>query len=50
MIIVVKNTCEQSQFDNLVEWVKDLGLDVHVSRGERSTVLGLVGDTAYYGI
>ena len=46
MIIVVKNTCEQSQFDNLVEWVKDLGLDVHVSRGERSTVLGLVGDTA----
>jgi 3-deoxy-7-phosphoheptulonate synthase len=45
MIIVVKNNCEQTQFDNLVEWVKDLGLDVHVSRGERSTVLGLVGDT-----
>ena len=46
MIIVVKNSCEQSQFDNLVEWVKDLGLDVHVSRGENSTVLGLVGDTS----
>ena len=45
MIIVVKNACEQTQFDNLVEWVKDLGLDVHVSRGEHSTVLGLVGDT-----
>lgn len=46
MIIVVKNSCEQTQFNNLVEWVKDLGLDVHVSRGEHSTVLGLVGDTA----
>lgn len=45
MIIVVKNTCEKTQFDSLLEWVKDLGLDVHVSRGERSTVLGLVGDT-----
>ncbi len=46
MIIVVKNSCEQQQFDNLVEWIKDLGLDVHVSRGELSTVLGLVGDTS----
>ena len=46
MIIVVKNTCEPPQFDNLVGWVKGLGLDVHVSRGEQSTVLGLVGDTS----
>ena len=45
MIIVVKNSCEQQQFDNLVDWIKDLGLDVHVSRGTHSTVLGLVGDT-----
>ena len=46
MIIVVKNSCEKSQFDNLVDWIKDLGLDIHVSRGEHSTVLGLVGDTS----
>ena len=46
MIIVVKNACEQSQFDNLIDWIKELGLDVHVSRGESSTVLGLVGDTS----
>ena len=46
MIIVVKNSCEKSQYDNLVDWIKDLGLDVHVSRGENSTVLGLVGDTS----
>ena len=46
MIIVVKNSCEKQQFDNLVDWIKELGLDVHVSRGETSTVLGLVGDTS----
>ncbi len=46
MIIVVKNSCEKQQFDNLIDWVKELGLDVHVSRGEHSTVLGLVGDTS----
>ena len=46
MIIVVKNNCEKSQYDNLVDWIKDLGLDVHVSVGHHSTVLGLVGDTS----
>ena len=46
MIIVVKNSCEHSQFENLMEWIKDLGLDVHVSRGVHTTILGLVGDTS----
>jgi len=46
MIIVVKNNCEEKQFNNLVDWIKGLELDVHVSRGENSTVLGLVGDTS----
>lgn len=45
MIIVVKNDCEKSQLDNLVDWIKELGLDVHTSRGHHATVLGLVGDT-----
>ncbi len=46
MIIVVKNNCEKSQFNNLVEWIKELGLEVHESRGLEATVLGLVGDTS----
>ncbi len=46
MIIVVKNDCEKSQYNNLVSWIKELGLDVHESRGHQSTVLGLVGDTS----
>ena len=46
MIIVVKDSCEEKQYENLIEWIKDLGLDVHVSRGANSLVLGLVGDTS----
>ncbi len=46
MIIVVKNSCEEKQFNNLVEWIKGLDLGVHISKGEHSTVLGLVGDTS----
>ena len=46
MIIVVKNSCDKQQFNNLIDWVKELGLDVHVSCGAQSTVLGLVGDTS----
>ncbi len=45
MIIVVKNSCEEKQLDNLIDWIKSLNLGVHVSKGEHSTVLGLVGDT-----
>ena len=46
MIIIIKNNSEKSQVDNLVNWVKNLGLDVHDSVGERTTILGLVGDTS----
>ncbi|MBO7345642.1 MAG: 3-deoxy-7-phosphoheptulonate synthase [Clostridia bacterium] len=46
MIIVVKNSCDEKQYNNLVEWIKGLGLEIHESRGTHSTVLGLVGDTS----
>ena len=46
MIIVVKNNCEKKQFDNLVKWVKQQGVETDVSVGSNSTVLGLIGDTS----
>lgn len=45
MIVVIKKNQEQKQIDNLINWIKGLGLNVHLSEGENSTVLGLVGDT-----
>ncbi len=46
MIVVIKKNQNQKQVDNLTNWIKDLGLDVHISRGENSTIIGLVGDTS----
>ncbi|MBQ2714164.1 MAG: 3-deoxy-7-phosphoheptulonate synthase [Clostridia bacterium] len=45
MIVVVKKEHEEKQLENLIDWIKGLGLEVHESRGENSIILGLIGDT-----
>lgn len=46
MIVTLSNNCNQKQLENLTNWIKALGLDIHISRGEKTTVIGLVGDTS----
>ncbi len=46
MIVVLKAGVEPEKQERLVDWLKESGVDVHVSVGEYQTVLGLVGDTA----
>ncbi|MBE6667831.1 MAG: 3-deoxy-7-phosphoheptulonate synthase [Ruminococcaceae bacterium] len=46
MIAVLKNGTTDAQIENLSNWLKEQGLDVHISRGTVHTVVGLVGDTA----
>ena len=46
MIITLKNQNDLKQRESLVEWIKSLGLDVHISTGVESTILGLIGDTS----
>lgn len=46
MIVTVKQDSNPQQVKRLTSWIKSLGLDVHVSEGEKSTVIGLVGDTS----
>ena len=45
MIVVLKNGVSKARQDQLIEWFKSMDLGVHVSVGESSTVLGLIGDT-----
>ncbi len=45
MIAVLKNTATEEQINGIIDWIKSVGLDVHVSRGHFQTVLGLIGDT-----
>ncbi len=46
MIAVLKQGTDEKQMENLIAWFKGQGLDVHVSKGEFNTILGLIGDTA----
>ncbi len=46
MIIIVKKEHTDKELERLVSWVKDQGLSVDLSKGDNSTILGLIGDTS----
>ena len=46
MIVVLKYNPDEIQIDNLVSWLKSMGLDIHFSKGQSATIMGLIGDTA----
>jgi 3-deoxy-7-phosphoheptulonate synthase len=50
LILVIKKNSEKRQLDNLISWIKKLGLKINLSTGENSTVLGIVGDTSLVDI
>ena len=45
MIIVIKKGSPEQQLNTLISWVESQGLKTHISRGEFSTIVGLIGDT-----
>ena len=46
MIAILKHGTTQQQMDQLIGWLKRMELDVHISQGRETTVLGLIGDTS----
>ncbi len=46
MVVLLKEHHNQEQLENLIHWLKSLGIDVHVSAGMQQTLLGLIGDTS----
>lgn len=46
MIAVLKHGTTPAQVEHLVDWLKRMNLDVHISQGMEVTVLGLIGDTS----
>ena len=46
MIAVLKPGTTPQQREHLIQWLKSMSLDVHVSEGKEMTVLGLIGDTS----
>lgn len=46
MIAIIKQGVNDNQIENLVNWLQQQNLSVHLSKGEYTTILGLVGDTS----
>ena len=46
MIAVLKPGASPERTQNLIHWLEEQNLGVHVSKGEYQTVLGLIGNTA----
>ena len=46
MIAILKRGTTPAQTQHLVDWLKQMNLDVHISEGKEVTVLGLIGDTS----
>ncbi len=44
MIIILKKTASEKQIDHIIEKVKDLGLDVDISKGKEKTIIGVIGE------
>lgn len=45
MILLLKQNTNKQQIDNLIKWLKEQGLETHLSEGQFQTILGLIGDT-----
>ncbi len=44
MIIVMNKSATQDQIDNVLDRIKDKGLEASVSKGIEKTVIGAIGD------
>ena len=46
MIAILKHDTTPEQTQHLIDWLRRMNLDVHMSEGQEVTVLGLIGDTS----
>ena len=46
MIDFIRQGVNEKQIDSLITWLESQNLSVHLSKGEFTTILGLVGDTS----
>lgn len=50
MVVILKNNANQKQLENLIMWLKSMEIDIHISKGKNTTILGLIGDTSVVDI
>lgn len=46
MVIILKSNPDEKQLENLISWLRSMDLDIHMSQGASTTIIGLIGDTS----
>ena len=46
MIVILKQNAEQNEVNALLKQLEEMGFDHHYSKGENSTIVGIIGDTS----
>lgn len=46
MILVLKENYSKEEYNKLTSQLRDMGLELHESRGSHTTIIGLIGDTS----
>ena len=46
MIIIIKQGANQERVQDLIHWIESQNLITHVSKGEFTTIIGVIGDTS----
>ena len=47
MVIIVKQNTKEERIRELIQWIESQNLRTHISTGDFSTVIGVIGDTQY---
>ena len=50
MIIVMKPNASQDNIGLVLKYIEEKGLQTHLSKGEETTIIGVVGDKTKLGI
>ena len=46
MIVIVNSQAKEDKFNELLHWIEGQNLRTHISRGDFTTIVGLIGDTS----
>ncbi len=46
MILILKENYDKKQMENLANWLKERNIEIHLSEGIHTTIMGLIGDTS----
>lgn len=50
MILLLKEKSDAAKLEKLIDWLKKQELEVHISEGRHTTIMGLIGDTSHVDV